>query len=74
MRYRYLMHWYTDARAPLNSGRPLSGRTVADVLSEAESIWSDGAYSAALGYVVMDTDDGTVVCRRDRRDVGAPSG
>lgn len=66
MHYRYLMHWYADAQAPLSAGRALSGGTVENVLSHAASLWRDGAYSVAVGYVVVDTDDGTVLCRHER--------
>ena len=66
MGYRYLMHWYTDAEAPLNAGRALSGGTVENVLSQAASLWRDGAYAVAVGYIVVDTDDGTVLCRHER--------
>ena len=71
MRYRYLMHWYRDAAEPLNGGRGLFGKTVEDALSEAASLWNDGAYSAAVGYIVIDTDDGTVLCRRERENRAA---
>jgi hypothetical protein len=66
MRYRYLMHWYRSADEPLNGGRGLFGQTVTDALSEAESLWNEGAYAAAVGYIVIDTDEGTVLCRRER--------
>jgi hypothetical protein len=71
MRYRYWMHWYMDASAPLTTGRPLFGQYLETALSEASSMWSDGAYAAAKGYVVIDTEDGTLICRRER-DQTAP--
>ncbi|HEX3407905.1 MAG TPA: hypothetical protein VHS81_11760 [Caulobacteraceae bacterium] len=71
MRYRYLMHWYRDAGAPLNGGRALFGQSVEDALSEAASLWRDGAYAAAVGYLVIDTDDGTVLCRGERESRAA---
>lgn len=67
MRYRYWMHWYMDANTALTTGRPLYGQSVEAALSEAGSLWSDGAYAAAKGYVIVDTDDGTELCRRERQ-------
>jgi hypothetical protein len=66
MRYRYQMHWYRDAGEPLNGGRGLFGQSAAETLSEAASLWREGAYAAAVGYIVIDTDDGTVLFRRER--------
>lgn len=66
MRYRYWMHWYVDAGAALTTGRPLFGQNVETALCEAGSLWRDGAYAAARGYVVVDTDDGTELYRRER--------
>ena len=66
MRYRYWMHWYMNAGAELTTGRPLFGQSVETAMSEADSLWSDGAYAAAKGYVVVDTDEGTEVGRRER--------
>jgi hypothetical protein len=66
MRYRYWMHWYIDAGAAMTTGRPLYGQSVATALSEAGSLWSDGTYAAAKGYIIVDTDDGTVLCRCER--------
>ena len=71
MRYRYWMHWYLDAGAALTTGRPLFGQNVETALAEAGSLWSDGAYAAAKGYVIVDTDDGSVLLRRER-DAAAP--
>ena len=66
MRYRYWMHWYMDANAALTTGRPLFGQRIETALAEATSLWVAGAYAAARGYVVVDTDDGTEICRRER--------
>ena len=66
MRYRYWMHWYTDADAALTTGRALFGQHIETALSEARSLWDEGAYAAAKGYVVIDTDDGSVIGRRER--------
>ena len=66
MRYRYWMHWYMDAGAGLTTGRPLFGQRIETALAEATSLWVEGAYAAARGYVVVDTDDGTEICRRER--------
>jgi hypothetical protein len=71
MRYRYWLHWYMDAGAALTTGRPLFGQSAETALSEAGSLWRDGAYAAAKGYVIVDTEDGTVVCRSER-DQTAP--
>jgi hypothetical protein len=60
------MHWYADPQAPLNMGRAMFGQTDATALSEAAALWTGGAYAAALGYVVVDTDDGRVLCRHER--------
>jgi hypothetical protein len=68
MRYRYWMHWYVDATAALTTGRPLFAQHIETALAEARSLWSDGLYAAARGYVVVDTDDGTVICRRERAE------
>jgi hypothetical protein len=65
MRYRYMMHWYRDAEEPLSGGRGLFGQTAPDALSEAASLWAEGTYAASTGYIVIDTDDGTVICRRE---------
>ena len=67
MRDRFRMHWYLDSRASLNGGRPLFARTAEKALSEAAALWRDGAYRAAAGYVVVDTDDGMVLCRQERQ-------
>lgn len=64
MNYRYRMHWFCDPEAPLNAGRPLFGRDAAEAIALAESLWKEGVYAAALGYLVVDTDEGTVVWRR----------
>ena len=66
MRYRYWMHWYTDVDAAFTTGRPLFGQSAESAESEAGSLWNDGAYAAAKGYVIVDTDDGSVLCRRER--------
>jgi hypothetical protein len=65
MPYRYRIHRYTDREAPLNAGRPLSGRTAADAIAEAEVLW-EGAYAAAHGCCVVDTEDGNILWRRER--------
>ena len=66
MLYRYRMHWFADQLSPLGPGRPLFGRTPAEAISNAADLWKAGAYAKALGYCVLDTDDGTVLWQQQR--------
>ena len=68
MLYRYRMHWFADPSAAHGPGRPLFGRTPAEALSNAADLWKSGAYAKALGYRVLDTDDGTVLWQQHGRD------
>jgi hypothetical protein len=63
MAYRSRMHSYTDPEAPLDVGKVLLGRTAAEAIAQAASLWEEGAYAAARGCLVMDTDDGTILWR-----------
>jgi hypothetical protein len=60
------MHWYSNRLAPLSGGRPLAARSADAALSEAAALWSAGTHSTAIGYVVIDTDDGTTLFRHER--------
>jgi hypothetical protein len=67
MRYRYLMHWYSDREAPLNAGRPLFGLTQAEAVAYAAALWDEEcAHLRATGYVIVDTEEGEVVWRQER--------
>jgi hypothetical protein len=70
MRYCYRMHWYADREAPLNAGRALYGLTKPEAIAAAADLWSEGA-RWALGYVVVDTEEGEVIWRQEREP--APS-
>jgi hypothetical protein len=62
MLYRYRMHRVDDSMAPLGSGRPLSARTAAEAIAHAADLCKEGrAYASALGYCIVDTEDGTVL-------------
>jgi hypothetical protein len=66
MSYRFRFHWYIDPDAPLIGGRALAGRTTDQAVAHAVTLWNDGAYPAALGCLVMDTEEGEVVWRSER--------
>ena len=66
MAYRYRMHWYSDEHAPSGAGRALAGRTAESAVSEAATLWADRSYASAAGYVVIDTEDGSTLCRHER--------
>jgi hypothetical protein len=66
MLYRYRMHWFSDAMAPLGSGRPLFGRNADEAISNAADLWKASANSRSLGYCVLDTEDGTVLWQQQR--------
>jgi hypothetical protein len=66
MLYRYRMHWFADPMAALGAGRPLFGRTAAEALSNAADLWKAGAYANAVGYCVLDTEDGSVLWQQQR--------
>ena len=61
MHYRFRMHWYADPNALLTGGRPLFGHDPAAAAAQAERLWAEGAYAAASGCCVVDTEDGTIV-------------
>jgi hypothetical protein len=67
MRYCYRMHWYADRGAPLNAGRALYGLTKPEAIANAADLWREGARRWAVGYVVVDTDEGEVIWRHERR-------
>ena len=73
MGYRFVMHRFADAHELVGAGRPLSGRTAERALSEAASLWNDGIYDAARGYIVIDSDDGTELCRHARSERKEPA-
>jgi hypothetical protein len=64
---RYWLHWYMDRREPLNAGRALSGRNLAEAVEEAAALWDAGFYASATGFCVVDTEDGSIVWRSGRR-------
>jgi hypothetical protein len=66
MLYRYRMHWFADPMADLGPGRPLFGRTAAEAIANAGDLWKAGAYAKAVGYCVLDTDDGSVLWQQQR--------
>jgi hypothetical protein len=66
MAHRYWLHWYADARAPATGGRELRGGTVAAAIKEADSLIDEGAHPSARTFVIIDTDEGDEVWRRDR--------
>jgi hypothetical protein len=71
MTYRYRMHWFADPKAPVGPwGRPLFGRNHDEAIAHAEQLWKEGAYPQALGYRVVDTDDGAVLWQRRRSSQG----
>lgn len=74
MNYRYRMHWYADPEAPLNAGRPLFGDDPAKAVAYAARLWDEGAYAAATGYCVVDTESGEVLCRGQREPVAPARG
>jgi hypothetical protein len=67
MPYRYWLHWYTDPDAPLNAGRALPDRTLAEAIAHANEILDEGAYASSNGCCLVDTEDGTIA-RRGERD------
>lgn len=64
MLYRYRIHWLTDPQAALGPGRPLFARCSAEAISKAADLWNVGTQASALGYCVVDTEDGTVLWRQ----------
>ncbi|HEY2593195.1 MAG TPA: hypothetical protein VGK33_04775 [Chloroflexota bacterium] len=67
MLYRYRMHGFADPMAPLGPGRPLFGRTAAEAIVNAADLCKEGIYASnALGYCVVDTEDGSVLWQRQR--------
>ena len=66
MTTHYRMHCFADPAAPLGAGRPLAGRNAAEAIFEAGALWNDGPYAWALGYRVVDSDDGAVLWQRQR--------
>lgn len=65
MAYRYWVHPFAHPDAPLQRGRRLRARTEVDAIAEAARLLEIGAYPNALGVVVMDTDVGKVIWRRE---------
>ena len=74
MVYRYRMHLFADPMAPLGVGRPLCGRNAAEAIAQAGAQWQEGTSAWALGYCVVDTEDGVVLWQRqrERRQTGTP--
>ena len=66
MPYRYRMHLIADATSPLGVGRPLFGRNAAEAIAQADTLWQEGTSGWALGYRVVDTEDGAVLWQRQR--------
>lgn len=64
---RYWLHWHTDPSAPLNAGRALSGRNLAEAIEEAATLWEAGFHASAIGFCVVDTEDGSIRWRSGRR-------
>jgi hypothetical protein len=73
MLYRYRMHSFADPTAPLGPGRPLFGGTPAEAIANAAELWQGGVHASnALGYCVVDTEDGSVLWQRQRTSVAWP--
>jgi 2,4-dienoyl-CoA reductase-like NADH-dependent reductase (Old Yellow Enzyme family) len=63
---RPLMMLWTALHHP-QEHNPLVGRTPAEAIAHAEVLWEEGAYASAHGCCVVDTDDGTILWRSERR-------
>ena len=77
MTYRYMMHWCADGGAPMEPGRRLLGQTDERALAEAAALWITKPRRSAISYVVVDTDDGSVLYPPDLehnvpKNAGAP--
>ena len=74
MLYRYRMHLFADPVSQLGVGRPLSGRNAAEAIAQAGSLWEEETSTWALGYCVVDTEDGAVLWqrRREQKAAGRP--
>jgi hypothetical protein len=70
MQHRYWMHWYSNSGDPPGAGRRLAGQIAEEALVEAEALWTDGPYKSAIGYIVIDTEDGAVLRRQERDHPG----
>jgi hypothetical protein len=73
MPYRYWMHCYTDPEAPLQTGRVLTGRSLAEAVEQAAELWDEGTYPSATGCCVVDTEDGTIPWRGECRPSQSPT-
>lgn len=72
MTHRYQMVWFNNPSAPLGVGRTLFGHSPAEAIAHAMQLWQEGAYASALGYCVVDTEDGNVLWRQRRATSGNP--
>jgi hypothetical protein len=72
MQHRYRMYWFADPGTPLGPGRPLFGSSPEEAIERAADLWEEEGPPVflfghrALGCNVVDTEDGTVVWRRQR--------
>lgn len=64
--YRYWVHPYVDPKEPLKEGRRLSVLTETEAIAEAERLLESSAYPRALGFMIVDTEEGEVIWRRAR--------
>jgi hypothetical protein len=72
MLYRYRMHLFADPRTPPGVGRPLFGRNAAEAIAQAGTLWEEETSTWALGYRVIDTEDGAVLWQRQRTRLNRP--
>jgi hypothetical protein len=66
------MHLFADPTTPLGVGRPLFGRNAAEAIAQAGTLWKEETSTWALGYRVVDTEDGAVLWQRQRMSVSRP--